>query len=434
MAYDFLMPSSGGWLKRPRQTSPLLPLRDSTAQNQMYKMVDQINRRASQLTNIIQQLQSRIAKSERWGTVPVQGEPFYPFKIYRPNLNALPPFGVIFDQAGNGTQCTIDSTTPTNLTGATPTVNPKTDGWRIQAVRNGIVSTNFLYPLPTTVQDVLNGFNDYLYDVFDYNSDFGNPGLGEGYLHGTDGWGSFTAAQAVGEPSVPTFFEYDGQTTTMFLDPNQTRWGCPLIIDDGTTFDDPSGDQLTYAIWIEIRNNANQDTDVPVGGFSYITVKASTSGFYGNVQNGPNPNVIVPLGMIMSNDGQKQTQQNIQQVAIGHQSVTPYRYTNAALQPYQIPSTLNYAGDWQNDQGGTTPINDGRQFQPGDVVSYTDTTGSINMTYSVAGGSGGGTVTVTLKFHTEYLIMCIATNQTTNPLGDPNWLTIHQGVNTLSFA
>lgn len=429
MAFDFIQPNPTDWLKRPRQTSPLLPLRDPTAQNQMYKMVRQMNRRGSNFTRQNQMLNDRIARVERRGTVPVQLGEFYPFKIYQPNLQLLPPFGVIFDQAGNGTKCLIDPTTPTVLTGATPTVNPKTDGWRIQAVRNGVVYYDALYPPPTpnTATDTINKY----YDVFDYNSEFSNTVYGDGYLHGTDGWGSFQAANNVSaSDATPTFFEYDGQTTTMLNGANFNRWGCPLIIDDGKVVGAPDNSILQYVIWIEIQNHVNQDGVQD----SYITIKASTSGEYGNIQTGPNPNIVIPVGQIMSNFGDKKTQQRIQQFAIGHQTALATRYTSAALQPNQIVSTLNYAGDWQNDQGGTTPINDGRVFNPGDVVSYTDTTGSINMTYPVTGGSGGGNVTVTLKFHTEYLLMAIATNQTTNPLGDSNWLQIYKGTNTLSFA
>ena len=134
----------------------------------------------------------------------------------------------------------------------------------------------------------------------------------------------------------------------------------------------------------------------------------------------------------MSGRGNKQTEQNIQQFAVGHQIAPTTRYTSAALQPYQIESTQRYVGDWQSDTGGTTPINE-RIFYPGDCVSYTDTTGTINHTYTVSGG-GVGTVAVTLNFHTRYILMATTVNTPTNPLGDPNWITIDQSVNTLSFA
>lgn len=149
MAYDVIIPQSTDWLKRPRETSPYLNLRDPTAQNQIWKMFERTGKRVSELTRLIQMLNDRIAKCERWGTVPMQPDTFFPFKIYQPGVTTQTQC-TLFGQQGSsapftGAACTIDPTNPTNLGTTPPTINPTTDAWRFFAVRNGLVEYRAIY-------------------------------------------------------------------------------------------------------------------------------------------------------------------------------------------------------------------------------------------------------------------------------------------------
>ena len=67
----------------------------------------------------------------------VDVEQYYPFKIYKPDISLLGNTGVIFDAEGVPNTIAINAFAPTNLP---TTVNPKTDGWRIWAIREGMVS------------------------------------------------------------------------------------------------------------------------------------------------------------------------------------------------------------------------------------------------------------------------------------------------------
>lgn len=371
------------------------------------------------IANALSKMQTDINRIKR-RTLPFipSNETFFPFKIYQPNLATLPYWGVIFSTSGVGKQIAIDSTKPTNLTADAPTVNPKTDGWRILAVRNGRVQCDWPYAL----------IESGAIDVFEWNRDWGFGGVGSGYISGVDGIGSLPYVNDGNNTNIDSYGE---NTTTIYNNDYQNFNGCPIVFDG-----EPGGPE--FVIWLQIVNPSNQD-ETSVGGLGQIAVCASSSGYWppdSVTYPDWNPYAsVLPIGSVWF-DGDTTIKQ-ITQLTYNHfiDETVNTRYTNATIEPYMTDSELNYCGDWQDDNVSPIYIQN-RAFQPGDVISYTqpfvaaDPPSPSNGQYTQMEytDSASNTVTICLTYSITYLLMMTGTGFTSDPLYDSNWIILYQAI------
>jgi hypothetical protein len=338
-------------------------------------------------TGVLQQLMRRLQnlRHVRAGAYlpTVQLPEFYPFKIYKPSN--FPPVGLIFDALANASLCSIDSTVPTNLP---TTLNPKTDSWRIFAVRNGVVSIRGITDSGNVPYAVRSG-NSLLCDIAAVN----DWDTAVQYF-GTDGVSPFQDTHP-----VATQLPYDAQTTSIQTYPGiiDSYGGGQVLIYDGVG--PPNG---IFSIWI----------DSTIG-----IIRACSNGYLDFLY--PASPDIIPVGYVSFQDIGN-TVGYVQQMLFGNAIPNNSRgYFSATANPANAGDIknglLNYRGYW------TVNSLSGQDFYDGDYVIDDS---KVDETYYVA-ASSGGTATTQVELYGQYAYIGGANIESTSPANDlTNWVKI----------
>jgi hypothetical protein len=397
---------------RPKYSegTKLASSRDSRNTSQSWKQAIKTADQNNAVTITLQKVMRELAKQRRkplGGFVPQEiPEPFYPFKIYQPDISTLASMGWTFDINGNPTAINIDATVPTNLP---TTINPNTDGWRIWAVREGMVSCRGSQYISFDYQHWLPGLSATT-TASDFSFTFE-------VSEGCDGIG-------IGSNSVGTPYDYDPVTDFSLNAPVQVT---PIVL----PFNFDSSGLYSIALWLQIdmvnggavlmgtryqtlagaTNAFPQPTDS-----SYVPIGSITSLGYNFYANGGNPESLtayqIQFGNVLSRYGLFQNN-------LGNTNLDGLLYS----------ATLNYRGDFLNDDGLAD-----NAFYPGDVVKIEQ---EIDVT-ATAASTGGITTTVTIELNgnavgapgaspnlfVEQLWMMTTTGFTSDPTTDPNWVLI----------
>ena len=310
----------------------------------------------------------------------------HPFRIYKPNLSALPTTGLIFDMDGNPSSIAIDSTAPTNLP---TTVNPGTDAWRFWAVRNGLVQYRSFYT----------GVGETIFDIFDWNA-FG----GSESTCGTDG---ITPFQNVDYHQFP----YDESTTIVLPsgEPYPHKHGNVLVLNG--SFDDVASNG--FGLWIKIE----PDGDGVTVGISVIG-QLLTGGETDIVAS----SFIIPIGKIIGDLGYFSdngtwgdliTQQFLFDHVLNRYPIGMFS-NGKPLITDTLPGASIYRGDWDNDD-----IQD-QIFYGGDFIQVRQ-----EIDFSASSSGGINTTITPNKIYSKQLWMMIGeAGFTTDPTTDPDWIQI----------
>lgn len=337
----------------------------------------------------------------------VDKENFYPFKIYKPDFSLLTPQGNTFDDSGNPVAINIDSTVPTNLP---TTVNPKTDGWRIWAVRTGMVSLRSYEFAQTDVQFFFpGGSGSAQVNLSDFSTSFevssGCDGIGIGFQQGLPY--DFDPADGTAQAPVsitpivinadPDEFGLYGfalflKTTSVFAPEANT----PATL-MGLSYDAHFGGELVFP-------TPTDSSFIPIG-----VISSLGWGFY-NGQG--NPKYLTAYQIQYGN-------------VINRYGIFENNFDDEQL---NYSANLNFRGNWQTD----LIVNS--CFYPGDLIQYQR---ELDFTAtSTVNAPGVGTVTTTVVitdpdaeetgaslFVTE-LYMATVVGFTDDPTFDPNFVKI----------
>ena len=359
------------------------------------------------LAGQVAQLVGNELKKRRRIMTPPQAQseiqPFHPFQIYKPEIKKLnfqvegdPPtiqsswmnfesLGWTFDPITFSlTQITFDSTVPTDF--STGTINPVTDGWRIWAVRTGLVSCRNGENSPSSTQ------------IFDPGSDVAitMPDLATANeVSGCDGY-SIGGRELTSNLQFGFPYEFNPST-----DNGQFEGVTPIVLPSSFVDNDHS---YILSLWIQS----------PTAGAPALMGRAFDFDSTGGNVLFPVPQTgqTIPLGAIANVGFESQLQNSDTDGLTAYQfiygnMVDRYGvYRNSFLEnetsdPLGYNATLNFRGSWQNDAITTG------YFYPGDVVKF-----QTSMTI------GGTTV------YSENLYMCAIAGTSSNPSTDPNWTMI----------
>jgi hypothetical protein len=337
---------------------------------------------------------------------------FHPFQIYKPKIRKANglwmnsaglgySFGTVGAQDGVlGDQgVTIDDTNPTAIDGnGNGTLNPITDGWRIWAVRSGMISVR----KGVSPNDAQYFYPGQVATVTMPDCSIGLEVAGcDGYQIGSPN--TITSIDTAGFP-----YEFNPDTTDQF------GGVIPIILPP--SFINNTGNYI-FSIWIA-QNGSN---------FSYPCLNGKAFDLDlddpATIFPVPKTSFTIPVGAI-AHAGYLQYLSNGQptdltpyQILYGNQTSGRYgcfdnsfleKPTPAPTDPLFYSSTLNYRGSWQNDLITTN------YFYVGDVVKY-QTTISIQNSSTV--------------LYVENLFMCGVAGTTSDPSTDANWTRI-SGVRT----
>lgn len=336
---------------------------------------------------------------------PAQVIDYHPFEIYKPDLSGLSTSGWIPDGSGIMRPIAISTATPTNLP---TTINPKTDAWRIWAVRTGAVSLRNLYSATVDNQVFLTGFEASV-PLSDFSMSY----------EVTSGCDSVALGNQTGLP-----YEYDPGSDSL-----ASKFGLvvtPLILPASIT-PSPIGTPPLYGLALVVR------IDTAANGSGSGLPPATLMGFVYNCLTQYNTAFPTPADCMA--------------IPIGAISALGYKYYESggdskSFTPFQIQygnilsryglfenqnqessgdllynATLNFRGNWQNDQ-----IAD-EIFYPGDTIQYQremDFTASGGITVTITdpeGGSGS-------KLYFTELYMMTTTGFTSDPSTDDNFVRI----------
>ena len=266
---NFNAPISRGSQPEFHEGSGLRSVRDSDSTSQLWKKNKAVkNQHVSDgqaltaLTREVGKLRRRIPGGYVPQTIP---ETYFPFKIYQPDQGLLcglkaPIPAAIFDSSGNATKCNIDPSVPTDLGATPPTVNPKTDYWRLWCVRGGGVEVRSYY---SSVGSVFNNYAGLTISAF-----------------GTDGIIPFDQSDNVTQNVIANSFFITNGTTYGYPD-NNVYGG--IIVMDG----DPISNLIYYCFWLEITPDLNS-SQIPLvrvkgrrftGGIGYNNEMPAMSSF-----------------------------------------------------------------------------------------------------------------------------------------------------------
>jgi len=333
-------------------------------------------------------------------------EQFHPFQIYKPQIRKVNGFwmnsaglgysfgtvgaqdGVLGDQG-----VTIDDTQPTAIDGnGNGTLNPATDGWRIWAVRSGIVSFRNGVD-PSTVKTFIPGQNIAV-EMPDYSIGF--------EVNGTDGY-------QIGSPN--TIFTIDNVGFPYEFNPDTTdQFGGVIPIILPPTFVNNTANYI-FALWIATNNSLPAYPCLNGMAYDADSVDPKT------IFPVPKTSFTIPVGAIAQQgykkfvSGGQSTDLTPYQILYGNQTEGRYGFfANSFLDlpvssnPLYYNATLNYRGSWQND------AITGLYFYVGDVVKYQQ---AVSIPTSPA-----------TTLYSESLFMCGVAGTTANPSTDTNWSMI----------
>lgn len=399
----FNSPLPRGSFPNYHESSPLRDKRDSDATGKQWQKSDNLRWQLSQIINNASQTNRQVQLLGRriLGMGPqnvAQNVQYGPFAVYKPVqlvINPITPY-LTFDTDGNPVAGFFDSTVPTNLP---TTCNPTTDGWRIFAMRDGLVSAR--------------GFNSILFEEQNWS-----PTVSQQFNIPLADF-STTISNSSAEVGQPTTdfvgFDYD-------IDPNDpsqnTNADVICLVLPGTV--DVHGD-FNFALWLQVDPN-NFWFNVMAKQFSV-----------GDADIFPNPtdSTAPPIAIISSIQSQMvsnatTTNLAIYQIQFGHVFNHVGYFSNQIfndppnLNQLAYNSTVNFKGNWNNDGITLTA------FFPGDVVTkqheidFAVSSGTITITDTVGGGP-------TTKLYAQELWMSTVPGFTTDPSTDPDWF-LYNGI------
>lgn len=365
----------------------------------------------------IEKLSREFSKQRRkplGGFVPQEPtNAFYPFKIYQPDISLITGQnnGLMIPNSSSiiGTRdtCGFDPTLPTVLTGAGPyNCNPKTDAWRIWAIRDGFYSVRNYTQID--FQDVT---GDRTFNVLmpDYSEGSTTLSLALSDLYnGTDGQGIDYDIEPGSNPDNPIY---------------------PIVLvgnADSIGF-------YNFAIWLEVYPSSPGVFGGIINGAQFDSVTGMDSAF----PSPPFPGetyiggyTIFPLGVITSttflNQDNIPTNLFANQIQFGncYSNYGEFNNSSAATRGEALlySSGLNYRGDFINDTLLAETV-----FYPGDVVKIQQqivltatSTGGIATTIHAA--LAGETTSSSLFVQSLYL--CTTIGFTSDPTTDSDWVKI----------
>ena len=429
----FNSPMPRGSFPNYHESSPLRDKRDSDATGKQWQKNDNVRWQLSQLANAVSQTNRQVQLQGRriLGMAPQNVSPtpeYYPFKIYKPDLSLILTQGTTFDDDGNPILIQIDYTVPTNLP---TTINPNTDGWRIWAMREGLVSSRATYG----VQNIVPG-STFLAVGPDFSNMYeptGAGGAGEGDM-GFD----FLGLDRIGIASngYGTPFDYDPSKNPQF---DGTSLPAPLAIWPFIIPGDADSSGLySFALWIKsdltARGNPTDEFGAQLMGKRYETLGADDA-------NTPFPeitdNTTIPIGFLSSlgvnyavtifTDPTALTAYNIQKgdFIAKYGSWKNNTIAHPTTTQLHLSGTLNYRGDFLHDLNLQDSI-----FYPGDVVKIesvitvsANSSGGISTSITITDSDVGSTNSAG-KIYSENLWMQTVVAFTSDPTTDPNWVKI----------
>ena len=327
---------------------------------------------------------------------------YHPFKIYQPDPATLASTGWIFDATtGAPTSIAIDATQATSL----PTrVNPLTDGWRIWAVRTGMVAVR----TPDTL-----AFQDNA--SFAPLSNPGLPGADFAFIFettdGTDGVGAQSA--------------YAAETDLVAAGGAAVK---PFVLTNSEAV-------AIWALWLKVTPVFDASGALPKAILYGKDVTGLGSGVSGIATGAPFPSAkdssIVPVGiltvskynstLIWSEANQIQYGSIINRFGVTYNFQATDWITGDNALFLQWP--MNYRGNWLTDSI------QGNAFYPGDVVKVQtqfilglDGTNATGTNVTLTDFYGYVFENPTLYFQNFYLNTGFGF--TSDPTTDPNWVLI----------